>query len=154
MYADKHGMSTICMRIGSFQPRPLNVRMLSCWISHQDMVQLARVCLDAPPAVHYEVVWGVSGNDRSWWDNTPAERLGYCPRDNSEDFAEEIFAAQRRAREQSQAASKSSTTDVADQAAVVSAIKAVQADEPPAEGLFQGGPFCAMEFTGDLDKID
>ena len=153
LYADKHGISTICMRIGSFQPRPLNVRMLSCWLSHQDMVQLARVCLDAPLDVHFEVVWGVSGNDRSWWDNTPAERLGYRPRDNSEDYAEEIFEAQRRAREQ-QAPSKSGTTDVADQAAVVSAIKAVQAYEPPAEGLFQGGPYCAMEFTGELDKID
>ena len=154
LYADKYGMSTICMRIGSFQPRPLNVRMLSCWLSHPDMVQLTRICLDAPLDLHYEVVWGVSGNDRSWWDNTPAERLGYRPRDNSEDFAEEIFAAQRRAREQSQVVSKSGTTDVADQAAVVSAIKAVQADEPPAEGLFQGGPYCAMEFTGDVDKID
>ncbi len=88
------------------------------------------------------------------YDNTPAERLGYCPRDNSEDFVEEIFEAQHRAREQSQAASKSSATDVADQAAVVSGIKAVHANEPPAEGLFQGGPFCAMEFTGDLAKID
>ena len=84
----------------------------------------------------------------------PAERLGYRPRDNSEDFAEQIFEAQRQARAQNQAESKSSATDVADQAAVVSAIKAVQADEPPAEGLFQGGPYCAMEFSGDLDKID
>ncbi len=154
LYADKHGMSMICMRIGSFQPRPLNVRMLSCWLSHRDMVQLARVCLDAPLDVHYEVVWGVSANDRSWWDNTPAERLGYRPRDNSEDYAEEIFEAQRQARAQNKVESKSGTTDAADQAAVVSAIKAVQADEPPAEGLFQGGPYCAMEFTGDLDKID
>lgn len=154
LYADKYGMSTICMRIGSFQPRPLNVRMLSCWLSHQDMVQLARVCLDAPLDIHYEVVWGVSDNDRSWWDNSPAERLGYRPRDNSEDFAAEIFEAQRRARKESGKVSSSGSTDVADQAAVVSAIKAVQGDEPPAEGLFQGGPYCAMEFTGDLDKID
>ncbi len=154
LYADKHGMSIICMRIGSFQPRPLNVRMLSCWLSHRDMVQLARVCLDAPLSVHYEVVWGVSGNERSWWDNAPAERLGYRPRDNSEDFAEEIFEAQRQARERDKAVSRSGATDVADQAAVVSAIKAVQGEEPPAEGLFQGGPYCAMEFAGDLDNID
>lgn len=154
LYSDKYGMSTICMRIGSFQPRPLNVRMLSCWLSHHDMVQLARVCLDAPLDIHYEVVWGVSDNDRSWWDNSPAERLGYRPMDNSEDFAEEIFEAQRRARKESGKGSRSGSTDVADQAAVVSAIKAVQGEEPPAEGLFQGGPYCAMEFTGDLDKID
>jgi hypothetical protein len=29
-----------------------------------------------------------------------------------------------------------------------------QADEPSAEGLFQAEPYCAMEFTGNLDKID
>jgi hypothetical protein len=118
------------------------------------MVQLARVWLDAPLDVHYEVVWGVSDNDRSWWDNTPAVRLGYRPRDNSEDFAEETFEAQRQARAQNQVESRSSTTDAADQEAVVSAIKAVKADEPPTEGLFQGGPYCAIEFNGDLDKIN
>ena len=154
LYADKHGMSVICQRIGSFQPRPLNVRMLSCWLSHRDMVQLTRVCLDAPLDTHFEVVWGVSGNDRSWWDNSPAERLGFKPLDNSEEYAEEIFEAQRKALEDEAAQSKSGGTDVADQAAVVSAIKAVQGKELPAEGLFQGGPYCAMEFNGDLDKID
>jgi nucleoside-diphosphate-sugar epimerase len=33
--------------------------------------------------------------------------------------------------------------------AVVSAIKAVQADEPPAEGLFQGGPYGAVTVSGN-----
>lgn len=32
LYADKHGMSVICLRIGSFQSKPLNERMLSTWI--------------------------------------------------------------------------------------------------------------------------
>ena len=71
--------------------------------------------------------------------------MGLCCRD---------FRAQRRAREQSQVGSESSTTDVAERAAFVSAIKALQADEHPAEKLFQGASYCAMEFTGDLDKID
>ncbi len=153
MYADKYGMSVICQRIGSFQPKPLNVRMLSGWCSHADMIELTKVCLEAPLDTHFEIVWGVSGNDRGWWDNTPAFKLGFKPQDNSEDYAEEIFEAQRKAKEEAKT-SKSGKTDVADQAAVVAAIKSVQAEEPPEEGLFQGGPYCAMEFEGDLDKID
>ena len=152
LYADKYGMSVICQRIGSFQPEPMNVRMLSCWLSHRDMVQLTKVCLNAPLDTHFEIVWGVSGNTRSWWDNTPAYALGYTPEDNAEDYAEAILEAQRKARETAKESS-SSNTDITDQAAVIAAIKAVQAEEPPAEGLFQGGPFCAMEFDGDLDKI-
>lgn len=152
LYADKYGLSVICQRIGSFQDRPMNVRMLSCWLSHRDMLELTRVCLNAPPETHFEIVWGVSGNTRTWWDNTPAFKLGFTPRDNAEDYAEEILAAQRAARA-AKAPSGSGGTDVTDQAAVIAAIKAVQAEEPPAEGLFQGGPFCAMEFEGDLDKI-
>ena len=36
-------------------------------------------------------VWGVSNNTRSYWDNSGAEKLGYKPKQNSEDFAAEIL---------------------------------------------------------------
>src|SRR5258705_11070 len=58
MYADKHGMSVACMRIGSFRPddAPTAPRHLYTWISHRDMVQLTKRCIDSPdfhfPAVH------------------------------------------------------------------------------------------------------
>lgn len=93
LYADKHGIGAVCLRIGSFQPRPLNVRMLSTWISHRDTVHLVACSLEAPD-VHFEVVYGVSANKRNWWDNPAAARLGYKPRDNAEDYAAEIFAQQ------------------------------------------------------------
>ena len=92
LYADKHGIGSACLRIGSFQPRPLNVRMLSTWISPGDMVRLVRCCLDAP-ALHFEIVYGASANSRSWWDNSAATRLGYEPQDNAEDYAAEILAS-------------------------------------------------------------
>ena len=94
LYADKHGIGSACLRIGSFQRRPLNVRMLSTWISYGDMVRLVRSCLDAP-ALHFEIVYGASANSRSWWDNSAATRLGYDPQDNAEDYAEEILAADK-----------------------------------------------------------
>ena len=38
----------------------------------------------------YEIVYGVSANPRSWWDNSNAERLGYAPQDSAEPYAEEV----------------------------------------------------------------
>jgi uronate dehydrogenase len=43
------------------------------------------------PAIGYLAVWGVSANTRSYWDNAGAERLGYRPTQNSEDYAAEIL---------------------------------------------------------------
>lgn len=123
LYADKHGISCVALRIGSFQEKPQNVRMLSTWISHRDTVQLVRRSLDAAD-VHFEIVYGVSDNSDDWWGNPGAGRIGYHPQDNAEMFAEEILATQK------------------------------PEDEPPVERVFHGGPFCAMEFTGDLSKIE
>jgi uronate dehydrogenase len=93
LYADKHGMSVACLRIGTFvtPDRPKDARQLLTWISHRDMVQLVRRCIDHPH-YHFVVVYGVSNNLRSRWDNTNAKFLGYRPEDNSEVFAAEILA--------------------------------------------------------------
>ena len=87
LYADKYGIETIALRIGQFRPRPTNRRMLSLWLSPEDMAQLALCCLDAD-GIHFEVVYGVSANSRAWYDNPGAERIGFRPKDNAEDFAD------------------------------------------------------------------
>jgi uronate dehydrogenase len=92
LYADKFGLSVVSLRIGAFRPAPTEPRHLSVWISPRDMVELIRCSIEAP-AVHYCVAYGVSANDRSFWDNREAAALGYAPRDNAEDFAEQILAA-------------------------------------------------------------
>jgi uronate dehydrogenase len=38
----------------------------------------------------YEIVYGVSHNTRSWWDNSNAYRLGYDPQDDAETFAAQL----------------------------------------------------------------
>ena len=93
LYADKHGMSVACLRIGTFRTpdRPIDARGLLTWISHRDMVQLVRRCIDHPD-YHFIVAYGVSNNLRSRWDNTDVKFLGYAPQDDSEQFAAEIFA--------------------------------------------------------------
>ena len=89
MYWDKHGIEGISIRIGSTLPRPTEFRHLSTWLGHEDLLQLNTRCIEAPD-IGYLVVWGVSNNTRSYWDQTGAERLGYRPVQNSEAFAEEI----------------------------------------------------------------
>lgn len=93
LYADKYGLSVASLRIGSFKnpDRPDNARQLLTWISHRDMVQLVRRCIDHPD-YHYEVIYGVSNNTRSRWDNTNVKFLGYRPQDDSETYAQEILA--------------------------------------------------------------
>jgi uronate dehydrogenase len=93
LYADKHGISVACLRIGTFRTpdRPVDARQLLTWISHRDMVQLVRRCIDHPN-YHFVTVYGVSNNLRSRWDNANVKFLGYRPEDNSEIFAAEILA--------------------------------------------------------------
>jgi len=92
MYWDKHGIESICVRIGSCVERPTEPRHLSTWFGHADLLHFVDRCIEAPE-VGFMVVWGVSANTRSWWDNHGAERLGYRPTQNAEAFAEEVLAA-------------------------------------------------------------
>jgi uronate dehydrogenase len=90
MYWDKHGIEGISVRIGSYQKRPMEFRHLSTWLGHDDFLHMIMQAITVP-SVAYLTVWGVSANTRSYWDNAGAERLGYDPKQNAEDFAAEIL---------------------------------------------------------------
>lgn len=122
MYADKHGMRVLNVRIGNAGDKPLDKRRLSIWVSMEDLAQLFRIGLEHPE-LHYEIVYGVSDNERSWWDNEPAYRLGYQPTGKAEDHLDEALAAQRKL------------------------------GPDPIGDLFHGGGFCSMEFDGDVERI-
>jgi len=91
MYWDKHGIESICVRIGSCLPEPTEPRHLATWLGHADLFHLIERCIDAPH-VGFQLVWGVSANTRSYWDNAQAAALGYRPRQNAEDWAAAILA--------------------------------------------------------------
>ncbi len=91
LFADKYGMQMFCIRIGNVNPRPIDKRRLSIWISPRDLAQLTAIGIEHPE-IRFEVVYGVSGNARSWYDNSNAHRLGYRPRDDSEAYASEVLA--------------------------------------------------------------
>ena len=87
-YAYKYGVRAMMMRIGSFLPAPQDERGLATWLSHDDSERLFRVGLTADYL--FEVVYGISRNKRAWWDNSNAYRLGYDPKDESEQFADQL----------------------------------------------------------------
>jgi uronate dehydrogenase len=72
----------------------MDKRRLSIWISPRDMAQLASIGIDHPD-IKFEIVYGVSGNQRSWYDNSNAQRLGYRPQDDSERYAQEVLAREK-----------------------------------------------------------
>jgi uronate dehydrogenase len=120
MYAFKHGMGVTSLRIGNVGEKPLDVRRLSIFIHPEDLVQLIRIGLERPGLL-YEVMYGVSGNTRSWYDNSHASALGYAPKYNAEDQRDHAYAEQAK----------------------------LAAD--PVADFYQGGTYCADEYTADFE---
>jgi uronate dehydrogenase len=120
LYAYKHGIRVTCLRIGNFGDTPVDRRRLSIWLKPEDLVQLVRIGLEHPD-LRYEIFFGASDNERSWWDNEAALRYGYRPTGRAEEYAQAALTAQH----------------------------ALAAD--PIGDNYQGGPFCSDEFDGDPD---
>ncbi|HEY0823259.1 MAG TPA: NAD(P)-dependent oxidoreductase [Ramlibacter sp.] len=92
-YFDRYGIETVCLRIGSAFPEPKDRRMLATWLSYDDLERLVLASLTVPVAGH-SIVYGMSDNERTWWDNTPARHIGFRPRDSSEPWRAAREAAQ------------------------------------------------------------
>jgi uronate dehydrogenase len=92
-YFDRYGIETACLRIGSSFPEPKDRRMLATWLSYDDLERLVRACLGAP-VVGHTIVYGMSDNTTTWWDNTSARHLGFRPQDSSERFRAALEARQ------------------------------------------------------------
>src|SRR5512138_3846974 len=92
-YFDRYGIETACLRIGSSFPEPKDRRMLATWLSYDDLERLVRACLTAP-VIGHTIVYGMSDNTTTWWDNTSAKHLGYRPQDSSERFRAALEAKQ------------------------------------------------------------
>jgi uronate dehydrogenase len=93
LYFDRHGIETVCLRIGSATPAPENRRMLSTWLSHDDLARLVVAALTAP-LVGHTIAFGMSDNAQSFWDNRLARHLGYRPQNRSDDHRAAVMASQ------------------------------------------------------------
>ena len=89
-YFDRYGLESVCIRIGSSFPKALDRRMLSTWLSYDDLENLIACCIGAPKVGH-TVVYGASDNRPAWWDNSHAAFLGWKPVDSSDQFRDEVM---------------------------------------------------------------
>ena len=96
---------------------PRDRRMLATWLSYADLHRLITACLTTPVLGH-SIIFGMSDNSATWWDNSRARHVGYVPKDSSDVFREAMFA-------------RTQTPDLNDPAA-----------------LYQGGGFVRMGPSG------
>lgn len=94
-YFDRYGIETVSLRIGSSFAEPADRRMLATFLSFDDLERLVLAALTAP-VVGHSVIYGMSDNRTTWWDNTPARHIGYRPLDSSEPFRAAVEARQPR----------------------------------------------------------
>ena len=90
-YFDRYGIETACVRIGSSFPEPKDRRMLASWLSYDDLHRLITACLTTPVLGH-TIMFGMSNNAVTWWDNSQARHVGYVPQDSSDVFRDAVYA--------------------------------------------------------------
>ena len=92
-YFDRYGVETVSLRIGSSFAEPADRRMLASFLSFDDLERLVVAALTAP-VVGHSIIYGMSDNATTWWDNTPARHIGYRALDSAEPFRAAVEARQ------------------------------------------------------------
>jgi uronate dehydrogenase len=86
LYWDKHGIESVSLRIGSCYPEPQDERMLATWLSRDDLVNLVERSILAE-SVECSIIWGVSNNRASWWNNDDRARIEWHPKDSADTWS-------------------------------------------------------------------
>ena len=90
-YADAHGLSVICVRIGRVtrEDRPQSPREFAVWCSQRDIARFLERCIAAPPSIRFDTFFATSNNRWGYRDLTHArDVLGWEPLDRAEDQRE------------------------------------------------------------------
>jgi uronate dehydrogenase len=90
-YYDRHGITSVSLRIGTYRPLPIDQRSLATWLSPADVAQLVDLSLRHPDP-GCMVVNGYSNNTRLKTHDPNWAVLGYRPRDNAEAYREILRA--------------------------------------------------------------
>ncbi len=86
LYADRYPMLIVSARLGTANPVPESPRTLHTWVSTADIARLVTATLTHPGLGHH-IVWGMSNNTRSWFDQRAGQAIGYQPLDDAETYA-------------------------------------------------------------------
>ena len=88
-YWDDHYLSSLHLHIGwvLVTDDPMcSALALTLWLSHRDVAQVVRRCLEAPASLGYDVFYATSVNPWEIWSIARAQqRLGYRPEDRAGD---------------------------------------------------------------------
>jgi NAD+ dependent glucose-6-phosphate dehydrogenase len=88
-YWDYHHVSSLHLRIGwvlATDDPTFSALALTLWLSHRDVTQIVRRCLEAPPSLGYDIFYATSDNTWKIWSIVRAQqRLGYRPEDRAGD---------------------------------------------------------------------
>lgn len=90
LFQQRFALDVMCLRIGRCIASPPDVRGLINWLSPDDAARLVEACL-VPREAGYRIIWGVSNNTRSWFDQTAGNDIGFFPQDDSERFADTLI---------------------------------------------------------------
>lgn len=90
-YYDRHGITSVSLRIGTYRSLPIDQRSLATWLSPADVAQLVDLSLRHPDP-GCMVVNGYSNNTRLKTHDPNWAVLGYRPRDNAEAYIETLRA--------------------------------------------------------------
>lgn len=96
-YSDVHGISAICLRIGTVkgEDRPMKCRHYAKLLTHADLLRLVCCSLSAPAELRFAIFYGVSANTWRIWNIEDArEQIGYSPSDNAEAWRPRSTAAE------------------------------------------------------------
>lgn len=92
MYWDKHGIESICLRIGTTKDcPPQDFRQLSTWLGTDDLVRLVLCCINAS-GVGFAKVWAISNNSHAYYDLSEGNALGFQPLQNADTWSAEVLA--------------------------------------------------------------
>lgn len=86
-FADKYGLSVLCVRIGSVRSDdlPHQQRQYPIYLSHRDVAQMLQKCIDAPDDLLYDIFMATSNNKWGYRDlEHPRRVIGYVPQDSAE----------------------------------------------------------------------
>jgi uronate dehydrogenase len=84
LYADKFGISTISLRIGSYEEEPGSAREQRTWLSPADAIRAFVAAMTT--TAHTAVFYAVSANTDGWWDRRAGEAVGFFPQDDAAAF--------------------------------------------------------------------
>jgi nucleoside-diphosphate-sugar epimerase len=89
-FSDQHGMSVICLRLGTMGREaegPRAIRQFATMLTPRDVQHLYQCAVAAPDDLTFGIFYGVSNNKWNFWDIADArERIGYQPQDNMESW--------------------------------------------------------------------